>query len=207
MKRQYRHLTLFLSGGAFALVAALVSVVFLLANTADWLVVDNDPVKSDIGVVLGGGGGSRLRRAIDIYDKGFVDSLLLVDLKKQSWNHITSHLCPDCDLTEKEVTIIDGSTTTVTDARLSLDYCRNHAVTSVLIITDPYHTRRTALLFSRIFHNSGITTRVLSSGDYGNRLSPDDPWWRDSETHELVWLELGKSIAVLLAWNTLGQNQ
>ena len=195
-----KKLVIFLLGAGSGLFAALVLLVLLLANTAHWLVIDNETVKADIGVVLGGGGGSRLRRAISTYNEGLVDALLLVGLKASSWENITTRLCPDCKLANKNVTVINGSTTTVSDARLSLQYCRDHGIKKVLVITDPYHTRRTALIFAKIFRANNIATQVVSSGDFGRRIPPDEAWWRDSKTLETVWLELGKIIVFMLAW-------
>ena len=203
-RKPYAVYLIFLSGTVLGLLVTLALLVLLLANTAHWLVIDNKPIDSDIAVILGGGGGNRLRRAISIYNEGFVDALLLVGLKASNWDNITDRLCPDCELAGKNVTVINGSTTTVTDARLTLQYCRDHGIKKMLVITDPYHTRRTALIFLRVFRESGIVPQVVSSGDYGSRLSPDDTWWRDSETLETVWLELGKNIAILLHGNSEG---
>ncbi|MGZ5490784.1 MAG: hypothetical protein ACXWE6_08570, partial [Nitrososphaeraceae archaeon] len=77
--------------------------VYFLFHVDDWLVVDNNPGQSDVIVVLGGGGASRLRKGISLYDQGISDSLLLVDDKVSAWTHITAHLCPDCHLEGKNV--------------------------------------------------------------------------------------------------------
>ena len=182
--------------------AALFILVLLVAispGTAKWLVIESRPQKADIAIVMGGGGGSRLRQALSLYDKQLVDELLLVDFKESYWEHITRYLCPDCILTGKKVTILAGSSSTKTDAEMALKYCRKNGVNKVLVITDPYHTRRSSLTFSRVFRESNIEVLVVSSGDYGRYLPPEGSWWLDFATLKNVWLELGKCFAVMFS--------
>ncbi|MGZ5500608.1 MAG: YdcF family protein, partial [Nitrososphaeraceae archaeon] len=163
----------------------------------DWLVVDNNPGQSDVIVVLGGGGASRLRKGISLYDQGISDSLLLVDDKVSAWTHITAHLCPDCHLEGKNVDILSGSTSTFTDARLVKEFCLLHRRKSILVVTDPYHTRRVLLIFRDYFTGSSILLTVVSSGDYGFLLPPGNDWWTDRQTLKTILLELTKSLYVL----------
>jgi len=175
----------------------LVLLVSIFPGTAKWLVIDSRPQDADIAIVMGGGGGSRLRQALSLYDKKLVDELLLVDFKESYWGHITRYLCPDCKLADKKITILSGSSSTMTDAEFSLEYCKKHGIKKVLVVTDPYHTRRSALTFSWVFRESNIEVFVVSSGDYGRYLPPEGNWWLDFATLKNVWLELGKCFAVL----------
>lgn len=65
-------------------------------------------------------------------------------------------------------------------------------VSSLLVVTSPYHSRRAQLVFNDILAGSGISATVISSGDYGCLFPPDDLWWRDRLTLKTVWLEFGK---------------
>ena len=180
------------------ILSGLLAGFVLLLQSANWLVIKNEPPDADVAVVLGGGGGNRLRSAINLYEKGMASELLLVGLKASSWEHITANLCPDCDLTGKKVTVIKGSTSTVTDAQLSLQYCKNRKVKKITVVTDPYHTRRASITFTQVFRGSHIKVITVSSGDFGDCLSPDDKWWQHKKTLETVWEELGKSFRMLL---------
>jgi len=182
------------------LIGILISLFLLywfFLQSAHWLVLKQKPVISEVAVVMGGGGGSRLRRAVQIYNEGLVGELILVGLKTSNWEHITRYLCPDCILTDKKVTILSGSSSTMTDAEMSLEYCKEQGMKKVLVVTDPYHTRRSALTFSWVFRESNIEVFVVSSGDYGKYLPPEGNWWLDFATLKNVWLELGKCFAVL----------
>jgi uncharacterized SAM-binding protein YcdF (DUF218 family) len=169
-----------------------------LFKPPSWLVVQNGSHQADLGIVLGGGDGSRLRKGVELYDDGFISELLLVDQKADAWNYMLTHLCPDCDLEHKKITILSGSTNTMTDAQLTFAYCRKAAVRKVLVVTDPYHTRRASLVFQHRFRGSGIEVRVISSNAYRHLLSPEEEWWQDPATREVVWLEFGKCLHTLV---------
>jgi uncharacterized SAM-binding protein YcdF (DUF218 family) len=181
-----------------AVIYTLMLLVSIFPGAAKWLVIASRPQKADIAIVMGGGGGSRLRQALNLYDQQLVHELLLVDFKESYWEHITRNLCPDCILADKKVTILSGSSTTMTDAQLSLKYCQENGVKKVLVVTDPYHTRRSALTFSWVFKESDIAVDVISSGDYGRYMRPEGNWWLDFATFKNVWLELGKCFVVLV---------
>ncbi len=176
----------------------LVLMGWALFKTPSWLVVKNDSQHADLGIILGGGGGSRLRKGVELYDAGFISELLLVDLKAEDWHYMLTHLCTDCDLPHKKITILNGSTSTTTDAQLTLTYCRKAEVKKVLVVTDPYHTRRADLIFQHRFRWSGIEVRVISSGDYNQLLPPDIKWWEDKATRETIWFEFGKCLHTLV---------
>jgi uncharacterized SAM-binding protein YcdF (DUF218 family) len=155
------------------------------------LVVDNDPTPADAIVILGGN-ITRLQPGLRLYDQGLAPRLLLTGNKKANWLQAAQKACPDCRLTERPAVFLENSTDTHSDARLSLRYCRDNNLRSILVVTSPYHTRRTQLVFSDIFAGSGIEPLVISSNNYDKLFPPDAPWWRDRPTIEAVWLEFGK---------------
>ncbi|MCI5151406.1 MAG: YdcF family protein [Candidatus Electrothrix sp. MAN1_4] len=161
------------------------------------LVVDEPVTQADIAVVLGGGGGSRLSKGLSLYESGFVNHLVLVDRAKRDWAAMLQRLCPDCATTGK-ITILEGSQNTFTDAEITERYCCERNIKSMLIVTDPYHTRRASLIFNRQFATSEVQISVVSSGAFGSRLRPDEHWWEDDNTLRTVWTEMNKILIILL---------
>ena len=198
MARAIRRLGLFVTGALAGMVLVLGAAVWGFVAAPTWLVVDETPRSADIGVVLGGGGGSRLRKGLALYDASMVDRLLLVDDRKSAWRDMLARQCPDCMVGAKRVVILEGSTSTTTDAALVAEYCSSQPVERLLVITDPYHTRRAALAFSSRFAGTGVNVSVVSSGDYNGLLRPDDEWWRDNRTLRVVWFEVSKIIFFVL---------
>jgi len=94
-----------LSGILFTILIA----VWLGFKAPSWLVVAGDDLKADIGVVLGGGGGSRLRKGLALYDEERIDRLVLVGKSKDNWVYIQNNLCLDCSIEDRDVSILEGS--------------------------------------------------------------------------------------------------
>ena len=175
--------------GIFFTLAILAGLLYTVPR---WLVVKAGPVSSEAAVVGGGGDGERLRRVVAFYDEHLVAELILIGEHRGEWEHIIRRFCPECDLTDRRATILVGSTNAFTDAELTLKHCREKGIRSVLVVTDPYHTRRTEMTFNKIFRGSGIRMAVVSSGDFGQLLAPNDHWWKDRRSLETIWLEFGK---------------
>ncbi len=172
--------------------------VWIGVKAPSWLVVTGEVHKADIGVVLGGGGGSRLRKGLALYDEGRVDRLVLVGKSKDNWAYIQNNLCLDCSIEGKDVSILEGSVDTMTDAFLISEFYPSQNINSILIVTDPYHTRRALLIFKSVLKGSGVKISIESSGDYDKNIPPDENWWRDNSTLSVIWGELGKIVAFYL---------
>ena len=171
---------------------------WLALHLPDWLVVDSEAQQAEVAVVLGGGGGSRLRKGLELYKQGIVSGLVLVDEKKVYWDARLTRQCPDCKTAGTALTILTGSVSTLTDALLVQEHCVAKDIRKLLVVTDPYHTRRASLIFKRQFAGSGIEVTTLSSGDYRDRLPPSGGWWRDELTLRVIGTEAAKIAAFLL---------
>ena len=192
------RLFIFFAGIVSGIILVVIVAGWAAFKAPSWLVVDQTIHKADIAVVLGGGGGSRLRTGLFLYDTGTVNQLVLVDEKKQYWKHMLDQQCTNCKAEGKNIVILEGSTNTITDAQLILQYCTQNKIKRILIVTDPYHTRRALLAFKSQFKQSNIKTSLVSSGDYVGKLSPDQRWWQDDLTRRVIWDELGKILFMLV---------
>lgn len=135
-----------------------------------------------------------------LYDQGLAPLLLLVGDKPSDWNNMIRRHCPECSLDTRQHFMINGSVSTMTDASLSREFATKRNLRSLLVVTDPYHSLRADLVFSREFKGSGIDVLVISSGDFGSFRQPHEQWWQDQRTLEYVWVEFGK----ILYWKALG---
>ena len=188
-----------LLGALTGFLCTITFAVWAAFHLADWLLVSEEVRPAEVAVVLGGGGGSRLRKGLDLYEQGMVGALVLVDAKASSWDNMLARLCPDCKVGGKPMTILAGSTSTLTDARLVYAHCVEKGIKRILVVTDPYHTRRASLFFNRQFAGSGIEVTTVSSGDYRDRLPPTEEWWRDERTLRVVVMETAKIAAYFLS--------
>ena len=190
-------IVVFLAGMLAGTLCIIGISAWLALHMADWLVVDSEAQQAEMVAVLGGGDGSRLRKALELYEQGKVAGLVLVDEKEKYWDTMLARQCPDCKTGGTSLTILTGSVSTLTDAQLVHEYCIAMDIKKLLVVTDPYHTRRALLAFNRQFAGSGIEVTMLSSGDYRDRLSPSEDWWRDVVTLRVIEMEMAK-IAIFL---------
>jgi uncharacterized SAM-binding protein YcdF (DUF218 family) len=191
------RLLFFLLGTVFGILLVFATGILFMRYAPFLLIVDEPVEQADIAVVLGGGGGSRLRKGLSLYEAGQVKHLVLVDNQKNAWDDMLHRFCSDCVAAGK-VTIIEGSKNTFTDAELIEQYCHAHKIKSLLVVTDPYHTRRASLVFTAQFAESEMQLAVVSSGEFGSRFTPDESWWQDDDTLRTVWTEMNKILIILL---------
>ena len=84
---------LFLAGVLTGALSIVGLAAWLAFHLPDWLVVDSMAQQADVAVVLGGGGGSRLRKGLELYEQGIVAGLVLVDEKEKYWDTRLARQC------------------------------------------------------------------------------------------------------------------
>ena len=179
------------------MLAGLIAVL-LVIKVPGWLVVEGEAQKADVAVILGGGGGSRSRAGVSLYDAGLASQLLLIDKSKQDWVHVVENLCHDCTTQDKDMVYLEGSSNTFTDATLVSQYIASQGIDRMIVVTDPYHTRRALLIFKAQFKDSSVDISVVSSGDYAKNLRPDEKWWHDDQTARVILQESTKIVGFYL---------
>ena len=194
----------FITGALTGLLLAILLLVLLIRFLPNLIVTDHAPYTADAIIILGGDtDGSRLRKGLQLHDEQTTARLILVSGGgSKAWHAIVKNHCPDCTLEGRGAVYLDGSIDTRTDAQLSLAYCWQNNLTSILVVTSPYHSRRAQFVFNDIADDlqergqapggTSFLVTVISSGDYGALLPPEESWWRDRKTLETVWLEFGK---------------
>ena len=148
----------------------LVCVGFaLLYGAGEFLVRSDGLERSGAVVLLSGGGDERMDEAARLMRERYADLMILTD---------TAQTMPDGMLTASymrleaiskgvspaQIQLTDhvvGSTRD--EARAVRAYLELHQVKSCLVVTDPFHTRRTRLIFQNEMQGSGIEVRVIPS--------------------------------------------
>lgn len=183
---------------AGAALATIVPSFLYLYVIPSWLVINNRPARADAIVVLGGGDAARLRKGLELYDAHYADEVVLVDRSKGDWSHIVATMCRECSLEGKRVTYVTGSVSTENDALLTLPVALQRGFKTILVVTDPYHSRRADIVFQRVFSKHRIVITTLHSGDF-RKWEPPSGRWRDHRaTRDIIWLETGKIIALMV---------
>ncbi|MEB3100923.1 YdcF family protein [Ferviditalea candida] len=172
----------------------------LLQSMADYLVVKENPVKSDVIIVLGGEVyGERTTMAVQLYKEGKAPMLLFSDGTALSWRTRAVDemiaLAVKLGVPESAIVKEQKSRSTYENALYTKEILEAHHWTSAIVVTSAWHTRRSQWIFDKIYHDSGIRLSYAGAPDklYPNYIG----WWKDPERQQIILTEWAK---LLVYW-------
>ncbi len=156
----------------FLLLIIVTSLILFWA--AGSFLITGDPIKNvDAIVVLSGDEGARVKDASKLFRSGFAKYLIITksdheDIQENRTNSekmmriaIEEGVASDSILfTNQEA----GDT--IGEAQEVLAVANQRQINSLLVITDPYHTRRVKIIFNRIFKDDDISISVHGVSDH-----------------------------------------
>jgi len=185
-------------------IGALVLLLVLLLWTVSgagfavataWLMRGDPPVPSDLLVVLGGGSEERVQTALDLYRARMAPTLLMTadGYPGAEINYFVSHGVPRSALMPPP----RRSKSTYEDALCIKEVIAAHDFKSILVVTSPYHCRRSRLIIGRVLSGLGVRVTVTPSVSL---YMDADHWWRSHQGWITVAWEYPK---ILWAWVTV----
>jgi uncharacterized SAM-binding protein YcdF (DUF218 family) len=199
------------TGVVTTLLAAVIALPFLLALgyvLLRWMgafLIVSDPVESsDAVVVLSGGAIDRLDAAVEIIAEGNARYLILTDTDEMAANgrKMTDYLFSEATQRRISVPQIDITNHTVNstkdEAAAVLDLMEERGWQRCVVVTDPFHSRRTRYLFREAFRGTDKEVRVVPVGGSWYRSGS---WFFSGSGWETTLSEWGKLVA---AWLGLG---
>ena len=152
-------------------VVVLLFLFFSFLNLGKWVDVTEKPVKSDIIVCLGGGTIDRVKKSIELLEKGYAEKQLFLLVGESGYNqpYIKKNY-PDIP-----IVIDEGPKNTKEEVRFIKEYMKKYSYKSALIVTDPPHSGRVKLLTSLISveGDENMTFAIIAS---------EVKWW-NAETY------------------------
>lgn len=142
---------------------------FLFAGR--WLVVNQEPQKSDVIFVLSGGEG-RLHAALTLMEEGYSDKIVLTNAR--GFSHL-EHISVNEQVPSYNIYEDYDSRSTLASAQYSLKLMEEKDLDSALVVTSDYHMRRTKLNYDRAFDGSGIELTYIATDTRYRSLF----WWTD----------------------------
>lgn len=172
-----------LTAGGFLLLAALAALALRAAGA--FLIVADPLQPVDAVAVLSGGSPKRIQTAAEYFRLQGAEIFIITDTGEriptvpQSVAQMAVSAAEDEGVPGGKIVVTEEdaeSTADEADAIREALIQRNKK--SVLVVTDPYHTRRTRLIFRREFRGSGIEVivRPVSGSDYRSNR-----WWTSAE--------------------------
>ncbi|MBA2620621.1 MAG: YdcF family protein [Acidobacteria bacterium] len=160
--------------------------------SAEILIVEKPLEKADAIFVLGGSTTyvERNQKAAALYKQGIAPKILLTDDGLQGgWDsneqrnpyyvelgrrELISQGVPE-NFIETLPAIVDG---TKDEAELFVRTAREKNITSVLLVTSAYHTRRALRTFEKVSADSNLKTQIgIRSAPFGQQTPPPFYWW------------------------------
>jgi uncharacterized SAM-binding protein YcdF (DUF218 family) len=174
-----------------------------LFYAGQWLRLIEDPVKADAIIVLAGS-FERSLHAADLYQQQFGPAVYLSTPAKEAGNTqieaLGIRLPQELEVhtqillrkgvpRERILTFGSGSVSTAEEA-LELRKIFQRAGTKLLVVTSPYHVRRSRIILTRAFASSGIEITVV-----GTPYEPyQTDWWRTQDSARKTLLEIAKIV-------------
>jgi len=173
-----------------------------LWGAGSFLVIGDKVVESDAIVVLSGDEGDRIKEASKMYLAGLAEYIVITksDHEEIQENQTNSEkmmrVAIDEGVASDAILFTDQeSGDTIDEANQVLLVARQRNLNSLFIITDPYHTRRTKIIFDKIFKNSGKTIFVRG---ISNHWYKSGNWFLSLDGWRLTLGEYGAMLLLIL---------
>lgn len=182
------------------LLGALALAAFLIMTRSLWLppigrfLIVADPLqRADAVVPLGGGERERVAQAAALVVDGHADWLVTTDVEldlpgiRDSWAGLVRREAVWQGVPDRQIVDAPGLVTTTCNEALAVaGLARARGWRSVIVVTDPLHTRRARLIFRDVFRDAGV--QVIVRGVEGAEYTADS-WWRSEEGLRYAWTE------------------
>jgi len=195
----------FITGGIGLIIflsMLLMGFYVLLRGAGAFLIVADPLQKVNAIIILSGGTESRMREALDLYNSGYGDVMILTETGEQLEDMDVLHSfdmriqlinngVPSGNIL---VTNIEVSST-LDEADAVKQLMERRQLSSGIVVTDPYHTKRTSIIFGDVFLDSSISIdiRPVRNSWYSSRS-----WFLSPQGWRFTILEYVKLIGYLL---------
>ena len=185
------------------LVLAAFALEFILTAIGGILIIADPLKKADAVVVLSGGSDlSRMQEAARLYKDKYADMFILTETGQElrNFNESASFYfqlqAMDMGVPSGAILITEQhASSTYEEAKAVRKLLEQRQFKSCIVVTDPFHTFRTRLIFREVFQDSGITVRVRPVRGHWYRSTT---WWTTAEGRETTIQEYIKIFGYFL---------
>lgn len=155
----------------------------------------HEPTPADLALILGGGGKERTRKALDLYQRGYVQWVLVsgpggdVGSPANYFLHWRSRMLLSQGVPQKAILFDDRARNSYEEADNTAKLMREQQWKLVLVVSDPPHLRRLEMVWRKVAARYGIEYRLIASEPKGWDAAR---WWRDKVWAKFVGMELAK---------------
>lgn len=150
----------------FLFILGIGSYIFLRGAGA-FLIVADEVEKASAIVVLSGGDETRMNEALDLYEDGYANMIILTETGRELENLDVLHSFDmriqlmNNGIPSGNILITDHIVGSTMDEAVAVkNLLTNRQFNSAIIVTDPYHTKRTSIIFHETFADSPIKLMI-----------------------------------------------
>lgn len=133
-------------------------------SMAKWLDINNRPEKVDVLITLGGDSERELYAA-ELYRFGFATKVIMTGYGSSVV--VMANRAVQAGVPAQDIIMEDKSVSTYENAVYSKEIVLKQNYKSAIVVSSPYHMRRTKLVFGRVFRNTGVKLLYCSTMDSG----------------------------------------
>ena len=172
----------------------IIAVIFLLAlwfimmrhdfleQAGSFLIYQDKIAPADAILVLGGGERERVLQGINLAKNKYADWMMFtgdhlepIFEKPTHWALEAKKLAVSRGLNKDKMIPIINSDSTRDDALLSKEICFQKHFKSLIVVSEPYHTRRSHYVFNHVYRGTGIKIMMYPVQNSRYRR---DTWWK-----------------------------
>lgn len=182
--------------------ALTLALAWWLPNSGTFLVLREPLERVDAIVVLAGNAPNRLRHGLRLYREGYAPHVVVSDENVRThgmdltWSDVYRAGLTAAELPQEALMVLRDPlpSSTLDEAERTALILRDRGWTSAILVTDPFHSRRAALMFRAEYARQGL--RVISSPAEVDELNLDR-WWGHPRTATNVLEEWTKLVSYL----------
>jgi len=182
------------------LITALAAYYYLLPGIASFLTLETNLPHSDVIIILGGD-SERVPYGVKLYKANFSDKIIvtggLINIPhiNSTWAELEKEEAIDMGVPQDDILLVDNSNTTFEDAQFSREVMLQNNFSSAIVVSSPYHMRRAAWIFGKVFKDDSIK---LFYSPVGDSWFKPDKWWTDERRMHVIMDEYAKFVYYLL---------
>ncbi len=185
--------------------ATTVAIVVVILGHNLWLpifgkflVVADTLGPADAIVVLGGGGQERVLHGARLFGENYVDWFVVTNMPfnvpgiRTLYGELMQREAIYQGVPIDRILIVPGVVeTTYEEAKAMRQLAQEQGWRSLIVVTDPFHTRRARMAFCEVFKGSNIAVAVRPVNEHWYH---PDSWWQSRDGLRTTWTEYAKLI-------------
>ena len=172
---------------------------YILEKAGKFIYIKDELKPADVIVVLAGEQTERVEYGVKLFNDGWArkDRIIMAGgpvVWKYSWASLMRDHAESLGIPARKILIEDISKSTEEDARFTKDILMKNGYRSMILVTSPYHSKRSSMIFRRIM---GKDIKIINAPSENSWFSFDE-WWKRRKDRSTVLSEFSKFTWLLL---------